>query len=106
MNARMKRADQGISLSRALMLGGAIILIVVLGYRQFSRMMDERVSVWVSGAPLQAGQSVAASSVASGLSMGDLLACTPFSGMRVRPSGRSSSLANTRSRREIGRAHV
>lgn len=63
MNARIKRADRGLSLARALMLGGAIVLVVVLGYRQFTRMMDERVSVWVSTGPLQAGQGVSAASV-------------------------------------------
>ena len=63
MNARIKRADRGLSFARALMLGGAIVLVVVLGYRQFTRMMDERVSVWVSTGPLQAGQGVSAASV-------------------------------------------
>ena len=58
MNARIKRSDRGLTLLRALMLGGAIVLILVLGYRQFERMMRDRVSVWVSARPIASGQVV------------------------------------------------
>ena len=63
MNARIKRSDRGLTLLRALMLGGAIVLILVLGYRQFDRMIRDRVSVWVSVGPMTSGQVVDAPSL-------------------------------------------
>jgi Flp pilus assembly protein CpaB len=58
MRGRRVRSDRGLTVVRALLLVGAVVLIGVLAYRQISRLMETRVPVWVTATALRAGQVV------------------------------------------------
>ena len=55
-----KNGDRGLTVVRALLLAAAVVLVVVLAYRQISRFTEARVPVWVSAAKLAKGHTVTA----------------------------------------------
>lgn len=52
------RPDGGVTLNRGLLLGGAVLVVALLAYRQYDRFANPRVDVWVSTAALTKGQRV------------------------------------------------
>jgi Flp pilus assembly protein CpaB len=54
-----RTGDRGLTVVRALLLAAAVVVVVVLGYRQFARMTEKRVPVWVTASQLVKGRPVA-----------------------------------------------
>lgn len=59
MKYNNRTGDRGLTIVRALLLAAAVIVVVVLGYRQFARFTEKRVPVWVTASPLTKGRVVA-----------------------------------------------
>lgn len=53
-----KNGDRGLTVVRALLLAAAVLVVVVLGYRQVRRLTETHVPVWVTASSLVKGRAV------------------------------------------------